>query len=230
MIEAFTGYPGNGKSFACTYRAYNDIKKGYKVFTSYPVKGAYRITFDDLKNYMFPQFSTVIIDEAGRWFNSRKWSDLPPEVFDLFTLHRHMRLDLIVAVQNFNRIDKALREVIELVWWARNHPLLPMIVYDGYYDVEQLGLKGQANKRMYVWKWTRARKLYDTHGMAKTINKDEIPLVPWTDQDEQSYKRWSAATKIFDLLVMIVKLPIRFAFNTLGRLPIIGRLFRRTVK
>lgn len=190
MIQAYTGYPGHGKSFACTYRAYKDIKAGYKVFTSYPVKGAYKITFDDLIKYTFPKGSTVIIDESGRWFNSRNWKDLPSQVFDLFTLHRHMRLDLVVAVQNFNRIDIALREVVELVWWARNYALLPFIIYDGYYDVDKLGMKGESNKRQYVWKWTRARKLYDTHAMSKVFEgMEEIPMIPWVEEEEDKLKR-----------------------------------------
>lgn len=197
MIKAYTGYPGNGKSFACTHYAYKDIKKGRKVFTSYPVKGAYKITFDDLCKYRFPEGSTVIIDESGRWFNSRNWKDLPPEVFDLFTLHRHMKLDLVVAVQNFNRIDVALREVVELVYWSRNYPWLPFIIYDGYYDVESLGLKGQANTTHIIWKWTRSRKLYDTHAMSKTINKDEIPLIPWeTDQPDRAGRKRSGTRGI----------------------------------
>lgn len=179
MIEAYTGFPGSGKTFACTYRARQALKRGETVFTNYPVKGCHKITFDDLINHTFPKGSTVIIDESGRWFNSRNWSSLPPEVFDLFTLHRHMKLDLIIAVQNFNRIDKALREVIELVWWARNIPGLPWFIYDGYYDVESLGLKGEAQKRQYIFKLSRARKLYDTHAMSNTIKNTVIPLVPW---------------------------------------------------
>ena len=185
MIEAVVGYPGNGKTFYCTNRAYKAMKRGQKVFTNYPVRGAYRVSFDDLINYTFPQNSMVIIDESGRWFNSRKWTSLPDEVFDLFTLHRHMKLDLLVAVQNFNRIDKALREVIELVWWARNILGFPFFIYEGYYDVEQVGLKGEFQKKSFVSKLSRSRKLYDTHIMANEVNKDDIPEVPWTNAEDR---------------------------------------------
>lgn len=181
MIEAVTGYPGSGKSFYLTYRAFMALKKKKLVFSSFYIKGAYRLTFEDLVLYTFPKGSTVIIDESGRWFNARKWASLPSEVFDLFTLHRHMELDMLVAVQNFQRIDIALREVIELVWWARNYWFLPVFVYDGYYDVDKLGMKGEANTKTYVNRWTKARKLYDTHAMSKAVNKDEIPLLSWDD-------------------------------------------------
>lgn len=184
VIEVIVGYQGSGKTFKLVNLAYKAIKQGRKVFTNVRIKGAYKLTFDDLINYTFPPGSVVLIDEVGRWFSSRKWSQLPDDVFDLFTLERHLQLDLTVAVQNFNRIDKALREVIEWAWWARNYPLLPYFVYEGYADVEHLGLKGQALKKQYLWKFSRSRKLYDTHGMATAINKDFMPEIPWDWEDE----------------------------------------------
>lgn len=184
MIEAYTGYPGTGKTFGLTFRAYKEMKKGRKVFSNYYIKGAFKLTFDDLVNFTFPEGSCVIIDESGRYFNARKWQSLPSEIFDLFTLHRHMQLDLLVAVQNFNRIDIALREVIELVWWATNPWWSPFFIYEGYYDVDKLGMKGEANMRNYVSRYTRARKLYDTHAMSKTIDKGYIPEILWDDTGE----------------------------------------------
>lgn len=179
MIQAIVGYQGSGKTFRLVWEAHRAIKRGYKVFTNVRIKGTYQLTWDDLVNYTFPPGSVVLIDEAGRYFNSRKWSQLPDAVFDLFTLERHLRLTLIIAVQNFNRIDKSLREVIELVWWARNIPMMPFFMYEGYYDVEHVGLKGECQTRSIVWRWTKSRKLYDTHGMASTIDKGFIPEIPW---------------------------------------------------
>lgn len=184
MIEAYCGYPGSGKSFALTHRAWQALRSKKLVFSSYYIKGAYKLTFQDLIDYTFPKGSTVIIDESGRWFNARKWKDLPSEVFDLFTLHRHMELDLLIAVQNFNRIDVSLREVIELVWWATNIPFIPIIRYEGYYDVDKLGMKGEADLKSWIWKYTRSRKLYDTHAMSNAVNKDEIPRISWDDAQE----------------------------------------------
>lgn len=182
MIKAYTGFPGSGKTFALTHIAWKEQRKGRKVFTNYPVKGCYKITYDDLVKYTFPVGSVVLIDEAGRYFNSRDWSKLPPAVFDLFTLHRHMKLDLIVAVQNFQRIDLALREVIELVYWARNKPWLPFFVYEGYYAVEKVGMKGEADVRHVINKFSRSRKAYDTHAMRSVGNKTHIPLVSWDEE------------------------------------------------
>jgi hypothetical protein len=190
MIEVYAGMPGNGKTFALTYRAMRAMKKGKKVFSNYPLRGAFRITFEDLINYTFPEGSVIIIDEAGRWFSSRKWSDLPDQVFDLFTLHRHLGLDLLVAVQDISRIDKALREVVEIMWWSRNYLGFPFFVYRGYYNVERFGMKGEHDLIKYIPKFTKARKLYDTHAMKSFINKNLIPEVLWFENEQKTKKKF----------------------------------------
>lgn len=184
MIDVIVGYQGSGKTFRLVKKAAKAMKEGRKVFTNVRIKGAYKLTFQDLIDYTFPPGSVVLIDESGRWFNSRKWAQLPEAVFDLFTLERHLKLDLTIAVQNFNRIDKSLREVIEWAWWARNIPFSPFFIYEGYADVEHLGLKGECVSKDYIWKWSRSRKLYDTHGMAVAVDKDFIPEIPWDWEDE----------------------------------------------
>jgi hypothetical protein len=181
-IQCVVGYQGTGKSFWLTFKGWKAMQKKNKVFSSYPLKGAYKVTFQDLIDFTFPPGSTIIIDECGRWFNSRNWSKLPQDVFDLFTLQRHLQLDLMVGVQNFNRIDVALREVIEYVWWARNYVFLPFIIYEMYHEVEHLGLKTEVKKRALIWKWSRCRSLYNTHAMASTVIKDFIPEELWDDQ------------------------------------------------
>ena len=190
-IKAVTGFPGTGKTFYLTHQAYLNIKQGRDVFSNYPIRGAYEITFDDLVNYRFPKGSLVVIDESGRWFNSRNWSKLPSEVFDLFTLHRHAQLDLLIAVQNFNRIDVALREVIEMVYWSENPIILPYFKYYLYYDVEQIGGLKEYQSIERIYKRSRSRKLYDTHVMERIFEgKDEIPKKLWNpDYEVKSWRK-----------------------------------------
>lgn len=182
MIIAVTGHPGSGKSFYIVNRAYKAIKKGRIVFSNIAIKGAYKIEFDDLVRYDFPAGSVVVIDEAGRWFNSRKWKDLPDRVFDLFTLHRHFKLDLIIAVQNFARIDIALREVIELTYWSESLWYLPYRLYYGYYDVEKVGGLKHYDFIRRISKYSKSRNLYDTHEMEKEKIGEDMPLIPWYDE------------------------------------------------
>jgi hypothetical protein len=152
------------------------MKRGQIVYSNFFIKGAYQIEFDDLCNYSFPIGCTIIIDEAGKWFNSRSWDKLPKDVFSLFTQHRHLKLDLIIGVQNFKRIDVSLREVIELTYWAVNYPFLPYFIHRGYFDLEKVGNMKESDKTKLVWKSKKIKQMYDTHAMKSEY--DEIPIIP----------------------------------------------------
>lgn len=190
MIIAYTGMPGSGKSYALVKRAHDGLKAGKMVFSNFPIKGCYKITLDDLCNYAFPENSLVLIDEAGRWFSSREWKDLPPEVFDLFTMHRHMKTDLVIGVQSFARIDKSLREVIELAYWAENRGYLPFHRYKGYYDLEKLGsMRGDHHVQHIIWKRKKYRSLYDTFSMKSAFNgMPEVPKIRYSILPKPKYK------------------------------------------
>lgn len=183
MIIAYTGMPGGGKTTALAHRAMQALKQGREVFSNVNIKGTFKIQFEDLLTYRFPEGSVVLIDESGRWFNSRKWASLPEDVFDMFTMHRHLQLDLYIAVQSFARIDKSLREVVELVYWSRNSPFLPFHKYEGFYDLEKVGsMKGDYNVSHVVWKSRKVRGMFNTHSMKNQFaHKEEIPRIEWND-------------------------------------------------
>lgn len=189
MIVAITGPPGSGKSYALVARAYKALRDGRSVYSNFPIKGCYEFKLDDLVNNSFPEGSVIIIDEAGRWFGSRDWASLPPEVFDLFTMHRHLGYDMYVAVQAFNRIDKSLREVIELTYVSHNL-WYGFHLYRGFYEVERVGkIKGSEDVRYYLPKRKRYRNMYNTfamksawHGKPLIENKLYAPLPPTIGQ------------------------------------------------
>lgn len=198
MIIAYTGMPGSGKTYALVQRAHKAMLQGRIVFANFPLKGTYQISLDDICNYQFPEDCVVLIDEAGRWFNSREWKDLPSEVFDLFTMHRHVKMDLFIAVQSFARIDKSLREVVELVYWSTNKPYLPYHKYYGYYDLEKLGSMKKDHHAMHlVWKSKRLRNYYDTFSMKeKFAHKPMVSLVKWSNRDLTTKEKIILFTKI----------------------------------
>lgn len=196
MIIGFTGMPGAGKTYAVVARAHKAMKQGRMVFSNVYIEGTYKITFEDLITYRFPEGSLVIIDEAGRWFNSQKWKDLPDAVFDLFTMHRHLQMDLYICMQSFARVDKSLREVIELTYWAKNHPLLPFHKYEGFYDLEKVGsMRKEHDVQFFLWKSRKIRGLYNTHSMKNQFSHlESMPLNEW------EVKKYISNKKFFDIL------------------------------
>lgn len=172
--------PGSGKTFFLADIARKELAKGRIVYSNISIKGTNKITFDDLLNHSFPSGAVILIDEAGRHFNSRNWKSLPDEVFDLFTLHRHLNLDMYIAAQNFGYIDAQLRKVIELTYWSKNFPLLPFFRYEGYYDLEKLGSMKEPDTTTIVWKSRKTKQIYNTHAMSNTLKiKPEIQDNPW---------------------------------------------------
>lgn len=192
MIVAYTGMPGGGKTYALVWRAKKAMKEGRMVFSNVYIQGTYQITFDDILHYRFPEGSVVIFDEGGRWFNSKKWKELPDEVFDLFTIHRHLQMDLFIGVQSFNRIDKSLREVIEVTYWSRNLPILPFHIYEGYYELEKVGsMRRDYDVKHIIWKNRKLRSLYNTHSMKHVFSvREEMPLNAWETKKYVSNKRF----------------------------------------
>lgn len=199
MIIAYTGMPGGGKTYALVWRAKKALEEGRRVFANFPLKGCYQINLDDICNYRFPEDCVVLIDEAGRWFNSRAWKDLPPEVFDLFTMHRHVKMDLYIAVQSFARVDKSLREVVELTYWSRNPSFLPFHKYEGYYDLEKVGsMKKDYHVQHIVWKKKSLRGMYDTFSMkSKFADRELIYFKPWSRLEKSKFKIRGQKVRVF---------------------------------
>jgi hypothetical protein len=180
MIRCFTGLPGSGKSNALVDIAHKALKGGRKVYSNIAIKGCNKIEFTDLIEYRFPRGAVILLDEAGRSFNSRDFKHLPPEIFDLFTLHRHLDLDMYIAVQDFGMIDINLRRVIELTYWVINYPILPFYIHHGYYSLEKLGVMKNPDFKRIMWKSRRVRQRYDTRSMQVVFKgKEELPDNPW---------------------------------------------------
>lgn len=181
MIISVTGMPGGGKTFFLTCRAYEAMKKGRPVFSNFPIKGAYKITVKDMIEYSFPPNSLIIIDEAGRDFSAHDWKTLPQEVFDLFTLHRHLQMDMIIAMNAFGYVDIALRRVVELTYWATNRPYLPFFTYKGYYDLERTSMNREHDVSTFYSKFHKARNYYDTYAMSAVFkSRALIPMFKYS--------------------------------------------------
>jgi len=180
MIRAFTGLPGAGKSNALADVAHKALKDGRLVFSNIAIKGTFKITPEDMINYRFPRNAVVLLDESGRTFNSKNFKTLPAEFFDLFTLHRHLGLEMYVAVQDFGMIDITLRRVIEVTYWIKNIPILPFYIHEGYYDLEKLGKMGRPDIRRFVWKSRKVRQRYNTTSMSQVFaGREEMPENDW---------------------------------------------------
>ncbi len=146
MIYAITGKPGAGKSTVATDRAIQEyLRNGRRVVANYRIdvqsistKRTGKLadanvqvlnTFpssDDLKKLGLGGTSeekagALILDECGMWLNSRAWSNKDrEEVINWLLKSRHMFWDVFLVVQDYNLLDKQVRDgVVELVGRCR---------------------------------------------------------------------------------------------------------------
>jgi hypothetical protein len=144
-IEIVMGKPGSGKSTYCALEAKKYMKKGYKVWSNVDISGTYMLNVkEDLMKYHIEN-GLVIIDEAGKEFNARDFKKFTMNLFEFFTLHRHYKLKIILAVQFWDRLDKVIRELVRRIYIVR-----PTII-PGRIRLDEVGVKISINDEGQIY-------------------------------------------------------------------------------
>ena len=117
MIKAYFGVPGCGKSTTLV-KEWKKNKKRYKhIYTiNIDIKGCKRIEKEDLEKYKFTD-SLILWDEITMDADNRDFKSFSKPLRDFFLLHRHMGTDIIYATQNFENVDKKIRDLTSELWY-----------------------------------------------------------------------------------------------------------------
>ena len=117
MIKCFFGVPGCGKSTTLV-KEFTKLKKHYDhVFTiNISIKGATRITKDVLENFQISN-SLILWDEITMDADNREFKSFSKDLRDFFILHRHLHCDIIYATQNYENVDKKIRDLTDELWY-----------------------------------------------------------------------------------------------------------------
>jgi len=111
MIEAFTGLPGQGKTYNMTKKALKVMEKGRKVYANYKVEGAeyFKELYElkDIKNAL------ILVDEAGIYLPAQAWKNIPFEFIRQIRQHRHDGLDLWYTAQDMQDVATYLRRITQ---------------------------------------------------------------------------------------------------------------------
>lgn len=120
MITIVMGRPGVGKSTYLALMARKALKKGIKVYSNYHILGCYKIDPNfDFGNILLEN-GLIIVDEAGREHNSRDWQRFTRECYTFYSQHRHYNLDIILAVQHWERLDLTIKELVQEIHIVKN--------------------------------------------------------------------------------------------------------------
>lgn len=124
MITCYFGVPGCGKTTLLTKIAVDEIcrihrgKSRYKaVYTNFYCVGAYKLDFSVLDTYLIKD-SLLLFDELTLDADNRSFKSFPAGVRDFFILHRHASNDIIYATQNYQLVDKKIRDLTADLWYV----------------------------------------------------------------------------------------------------------------
>ena len=117
MITGYFGVPGCGKStFACmiAQRELKRIRRGkskYKrIFCNYYIEGCYKINYAELGYYDFSD-SLILLDELTLEADSRSFKQFDSVKKKFFIMHRHYNIDIIYFTQQWDGVDKKIRDL-----------------------------------------------------------------------------------------------------------------------
>lgn len=121
-ITVFAGKTGSGKTMLATSFALDRIKKGGLVFSTYYIKGAYKLPYD-FYNYNYPENSLLVIDEAQIGLDSRDYKKLTDKgisgkLKNKLSMHRHQKLDIFFITQNPEEIDAQVRRYTSQMFYC----------------------------------------------------------------------------------------------------------------
>lgn len=109
------GKKGSGKTTLLVRRMTEYHKKGYSVYTTIPdvvLPFVVHISHEDIGKYVGKPKSLLCLDEAGTYFDARKFKTFRDEVSDYFRFQRHYKNVVYLASQSFD-VDKRIRSLVD---------------------------------------------------------------------------------------------------------------------
>ena len=112
MITGIFGLPGSGKSTFLAQLAKRYQKMGYRVFINedFPVDGCYLYSWSDVGKFDMSN-SVVLIDEVSLYADNRDFKQFHKALKQFFILHRHYHIDIVWCTQQFDGVDRKIREL-----------------------------------------------------------------------------------------------------------------------
>ena len=129
-IIGYFGVPGAGKSTLLVKLARKELKrrkKRYKhIYTiNIDIVGCKRITKEIFENYKLEN-SLILWDEITLDYDNRDFKAFTQNAKESFTLHRHFGNDIIYVTQNYENVDKKIRD-LTLELWYMSKSVVPLL-------------------------------------------------------------------------------------------------------
>lgn len=240
MITCYFGLPGCGKSTMLAKLATKELKKirkgksKYKrVLSNYYIQGTKRFDFSMIGHCDMSE-SLILIDEISLDADSRDFKQFNHDLKQFFILHRHYGCDIIYATQQYDGVDRKIRELTHDLWYMKKAGALTyaVAIYRHITITEESDIKmgyifpkllqyifnARANVRL-CWR-PRFYKYFDSFD-APVMKQIEFPI--WGQENELHFRVQSY------LLKKLIKNKFASAGSRAARLPkaLISKLKRK---
>lgn len=125
MITCYFGLPGCGKSTMLAKIAAKELKrirkgksKYKRVLSNYHIDGCHKLEFTDIGCYDMSE-SLILIDEISLDADSRDFKQFNHDLKQFFILHRHYECDIVYATQQYDGVDRKIRELTHDLWYMK---------------------------------------------------------------------------------------------------------------
>lgn len=89
-----------------------------RVYSNFPLKGAYQLDFAKLGQEEFRD-CLILIDEIMLLCDSRDWKNYSKPLRDFMALHGHYRCDIVAASQSYSDCDVRIRNLAEHLYYVK---------------------------------------------------------------------------------------------------------------
>jgi len=199
VIIGVFGLPRSGKTYWASYQIYfNYIKKGIPVYSNIPLRGAFKLSDDDIiKGFPLKNGAVVFLDEIQNYANSRNWDKLSDNLYFIFSQGGKYDLKLYYTAQDSSRVDKTLREVSNYFYDVRK--LIPddplkgnneninsffkrIIIIDRYTSNYEYSFKKNAKRSFYIlkrWFFSYFDSFYAINRFNSNVNEIKKVFEKW---------------------------------------------------
>lgn len=135
MVTGYFGIPGVGKTTIGTKLAQKELRRikhhrsKYKyVLTNFYCKGCHKIDFSDIGKYDI-QHCLIILDEITCDADNRDFKNFKKSSVEGWMYHRHYYNDIIYLTQNYEAVDKKIRDITQRLYVMTKSYILPISKY-----------------------------------------------------------------------------------------------------